>query len=394
MRQAILFLLMIVTFIWSGCGSTKSVPANDKLYTGAGVTLSGVSSSREKKALKEDLNGLTRPKPNSKFLGMRLKLGIYNMFYKAKPKSLWAKIRDKYGQPPVLLSQVDLEKNAQNLQTYLVNKGYFNATVSADTITRKKTARAEYKAPAGERYTIHSIVFPTDSSVLGQTIKESMDNSLLSAGKGFDLDIIKGERSRIDAYLKERGFYFFNPEYILVKTDSTVGDHLTDMYITIKPGTPVEAKQTYSINDVYIYTNYSLNTAQLDTAKSNAELYKGYYIIQRRKRYKPKLLAESMQFDRGDIYNRKQHNLTLNRLINLDVFKFVKNRFELPQTDSLFLNSYYYLTPQQQKSLRAEFTYTTRSNSLNGSDVTFSWTHRNLFRHGSNIKLSAYIGSA
>ena len=104
-------------------------------------------------------------------------------------------------------------------------------------------------------------------------------------------------------------------------------------------------------------------------------------------------LAESMQFDKGDIYNRKQHNLTLNRLINLDVFKFVKNRFELPHADSLNLNAYYYLTPQQQKSLRAEFTYVTRSNSLNGSDITLSWTHRNLFRNGSHIKLSAYVGS-
>jgi outer membrane protein assembly factor BamA len=220
-----------------------------------------------------------------------------------------------------------------------------------------------------------------------------MDNSLLERGKGFDLDVIKGERTRIDAYLKERGFYFFNPDYILVRTDSTVGDHHTNLYLTIKPGTPLEAQQTYSINDVYIYTNYSLNTAHFDTSKNNAELYKGYYIIQSRKLYKPQLLAESMQFDRGDIYNRKQHNLTLNRLINLDVFKFVKNRFELPQTDSSFLNAYYYLTPQQQKSLRAEFTYTTRSNSLNGSDVTFSWTHRNLFRNGSHVKLSAYIGT-
>ena len=95
----------------------------------------------------------------------------------------------------------------------------------------------------------------------------------------------------------------------------------------------------------------------------------------------------------GDIYNRKQHNLTLNRLINLDVFKFVKNRFELPQADSLNLNAFYYLTPQQQKSLRAEFTYVTRSNSLNGSDITLSWTHRNLFRNGSHVKLSAYVGS-
>jgi len=393
MRQALFFLCMISALAWSGCGSTKSVPANDKLYTGATVTLKGVANTREKRALKEDLDGLTRPKPNSKFLGMRLKLGIYNMFYKAKPKSLWGKIRDKYGQPPVLLSQVDLDKNAQNLQTYLFNKGYFVATVTSDTIIRKKTARAEYQAPAGERYTIDSINFPSDTSILSRTIRESMDKSLLVKGKGFDLDVIKGERTRIDAYLKERGFYFFNPEYMLVRTDSTVGDHHTNLYIAIKPGTPLEAQQTYSINDVYIYTNYSLNTAHLDTLKKNAEFYKGYYIIQRRKLYKPKLLAESMQFDQGDIYNRKQHNLTLNRLINLDVFKFVKNRFELPQSDSSFLDAYYYLTPQQQKSLRAEFTYTTRSNSLNGSDVTFSWTHRNLFRNGSHVKLSAYIGT-
>jgi len=392
MRKAVFFLLMVSAIIWSGCSSTKSVPANDKLYTGATISLNNVSNTREKKALKEGLDGLARPRPNSKFLGMRLKLGIYNFFYKSKPKSFFGKIRDKYGQPPVLLSQVDLEKNSQNLQTYLFNKGYFRATVTGDTIVKRKTAKAEYKAPAGERYKIDSINFPGDSSVLSKAIQQSVDKSLLKKGKGFDLDVIKGERSRIDAYLKERGFYFFNPEYILVKTDSSTGDHRANMYITVKPGTPVEARRTYTIDKVYIYTNYSLNTAQFDTTKDDAELYKGYYIIQNRKRYKPKLLAESMQFESGDIYNRKQHNLTLNRLINLDVFKFVKNRFE-PQADSLNLDAYYYLTPHQQKSLRAEFTYVTRSNSLNGSDITVSWTHRNLFRNGSHIKLSAYIGS-
>ena len=65
------------------------------------------------------------------------------MFYKSKPKSFWGKIRDKYGEPPVLLSQVDPQKNAQNLQNHLFNKGYFRATVTGDTVTRK-TAKAEY----------------------------------------------------------------------------------------------------------------------------------------------------------------------------------------------------------------------------------------------------------
>ena len=162
---------------------------------------------------------------------------------------------------------------------------------------------------------------------------------------------------RIDALLKERGFYFFSPEYLLIKTDSTIGNHLVNMYMTVKPGAPGETQQIYHINNVYIYANYSLTTANLDTLKANAELYKGYYIMQSRKRYKPKLFAESMQFGRGDIYNRTEHNLTLSRLINLDVFKFVKNRFELCTQDSFNLNAYYYLTPKQPKSLRAEFTY-------------------------------------
>ena len=117
MRQTVFVILIMGTLLWSGCSSTKSVPANDKLYTGATVTLKNVANNREKRALKEDLDGLTRPRPNGKFLGLRLKLNIYNLFYRSKPKSFFGKIRDKYGQPPVLLSQVDVQKNAQNLQT-------------------------------------------------------------------------------------------------------------------------------------------------------------------------------------------------------------------------------------------------------------------------------------
>ncbi|HEV8285950.1 MAG TPA: BamA/TamA family outer membrane protein [Chitinophagaceae bacterium] len=393
MRQAFLFLLLAYSLIWLGCGSTKSVPANDKLYTGATVTVSGASTVRERKTLRSDLKALTRPKPNSKLLGIRFKLGIYNLFYKSKPKSLFGRLRDKMGEPPVLASQLDLEKNIQLLQNHLENKGYFRAKVTGDTIARRKMVKARYKAEAEEQYKINSIQFPTDSSALSLTIQQSAKNSLLKIGKAFDLDVIKAERSRIDAYLKERGYYFFSPEYLLIRTDSTIGNHLVDMYIVVKQGTPTETQEVYHINDIYVYGNYSLNTAMQDTTRANAELYKDYYIVQKQKRYKPRLFAEAMQFKKGDVYNRQQHNFTLNRLINLDLFKFVKNRFEPAKVDSPKLNVYYYLTPLPSKSLRVEITEVSRSNNLNGSDITFSWLHRNLFRNGSHLKLSAYVGS-
>jgi outer membrane protein insertion porin family len=264
MRQAFLFLLIALTLLWSACTSTKHVPKNDKLYIGAAVTISGTKNVRERKTLRNDLQALTRPKPNSKFLGIRFKLGLYNFFYKAK------KLRDKLGEPPVLASQLDLQKNIQILQNHLENKGYFRANVTGDTIVRSKTIRARYKAEAGEQYKINSIHFPADSSDLSLAIQQSADNTLLGKGKPFDLDVIKGERLRIDAFLKERGFYFFSPEYLLIKTDSTIGNHLVDLYVAVKPGTPADAMQPYRINDVYVYTNYSLNTANEDTSKAHA----------------------------------------------------------------------------------------------------------------------------
>jgi len=387
------FCSLAACLLWAGCSPTKHLPPNEKLYTGASVTVSGASSARQKKTLQSDLKGLTRPKPNSKVLGIPLKLSIYNMFRNKKAKSFFGKLRDKFGEPPVLLSQVDLENNNKILQNYLENKGYFRAKVTGDTVVKGKSASARYKADAGTQYTINSVNFPSDSSILSRTISASAPESFFKKDGPFDLDVIKAERTRIDGYLKERGFYFFGPDYLLIKTDSTIGSSKVNLYVTVKTSTPENAMQVYRINNVYIYSGYSLNTARMDTLMANAKLYKGYYIIDPRNRYKPYLFEETMQFSPGEVYNRTEHNLTLNRLINLNLFKFVKNRFEIAKVDSPKLDAYYYLTPMPSKSLRAEVTAISRSNNLNGTQLNLSFLNRNLFRSGAQMSLSAYIGS-
>ena len=396
MKGVKVHIIILVTgyFLISACSSTKHLPEGDKLYTGARVSVTGTSTVREKKVLEEDLGGLTRPRPNSKFLGLRIKLSIYNLFRNKKEDSFFGRIREKNGEPPVLLSQLDLEQNVKVLQSHLENKGYFRAKVKGDTIVRRKKARAEYEAEAGPQYKIAAVQFPEDSSILTTTIRQSIDKTLLKPGAPFDLDVIKAERERIDAFLKERGFYFFSPEFILLKTDTTLSNHLVNMYVTIKPDIPDEAKQVYHIKNVKIYTGYSLNMERIDSSMTYAENHNGYSIIDRRKRFKPSLFSETMVFNPGDVYNRTDHNLTLNRLINLDLFKFVKNRFEInTETDSAYLDAFYYLTPLPRKSLRAELTTITRSNNLNGSLISVTWKDRNVFRGGEHLSISAYTGS-
>ncbi len=384
-KKNILFFASIL--LLASCNITKKVPEGDALYTGASVKVDGPGlSKKKKKSIASDLNALTRPNPNKKLLGVRFKLFFYNL----------GLFKNKLGEPPVLLSDLKLEFNEKVLQSNLQNQGYFHATVKGDTIVKKRMAKAIYTVITGDQYIINEVQFPTDSTVLNKNISESAPKTFLKKGDPFDLNLIKGERERIEAYLKERGFYFFDPDNITVKTDSTIGNHQVNMYLRVKPNTPAQGKEIYRINDVFIYPNYRLTSTSTatDTLKEKAEYYKGYYVVSgRRQLYKPRLFEQAMQFDPGDIYNRTDQGQTISRLVNLNLFKFVKNRFEVvPGIDTPKLNVYYYLTPFPKKSIRAEVNANTKSNNLTGSSLTLGWRNRNTFKGGELFSIDATGG--
>lgn len=265
--------------------------------------------------------------------------------------------------------------------------------MEGDSIQRNKKVKAAYAVQTGNRYTINKITFDEDSAVLQKKIHASSAKTLLKPGAYFDLAMIEAERERIDANLKENGFYYFDPDYLIIRADSTIGNNTVDLDVKIKPGTPQRARQVYTINDVYIFPGYRLNAQKADTLRSDAEYYKGYYVVDKRKTYKPQMFAQSMQFNPGDVYNRKDHNQSISRLVNLGVFKFVKNRFEpVEHSDSAQLNTYYYLTSLPKKSLRADINANTKSNNLTGSGITIGWRNRNTFRGGELLSINATAG--
>ncbi|MDB5245692.1 MAG: hypothetical protein JWQ40_86 [Segetibacter sp.] len=382
--------IISLVLLSSGCSITKNVPDNDALYTGHKLEIrNSTASNSYNKVLKSDLLGLLRPKPNSSILGIKFKLGIYNMA--GKKNNFINKFLRKTGEPPVLLSQLNLTRNIQVLTNTLENKGFFHAKVTGDTTIKNKKASSSYVADAGTQYKINEVTFPDDSSAISQTIRGISDKTILKKGEPFILDVVKGERLRIDVALKEKGFYYFNPDDLIVLVDSTIGNTLTNLHVRFKPEIPMPNKQAYRINNVFVYSNYNLNTAARDTVKTDSILHAGYYVIDRRKTFKPQVFERMLRFKPGDLYNRTDHNLSLNRLINLGTFKFVKNRFEqIP--DSFKLNSYYYLTPLPKKSLSAEIGGLTKSNNVTGSEITLRWRNRNTFRGAELLTINAYGG--
>ena len=392
-----IFLFIIIVGFFASCKTTKLVPKGDALYTGATIKVEDSTiSKKEKKGLIEKTENLPRPVPNSKFLGVPFKLILYNLGGDTSRHNFISKFFRKIGQPPVLLSSVNLDYNSKLLVNFLQNIGYFQAEATGDTVVKKRKGHAFYTISPGLVYTIKKVTFETDSSSLGSAIQETKSNTFLHENDPFNLEIIKGERIRIDAILKENGYYFFSPDLLILEADSSINNHKVNMYLKVKENTPPEAKKPYIIDNVYIYPNFRLNANRADTTSNEKYLYDGYYIVDPRHKFTPKMFPRIMRFDSGDVYNRTDHNLTLSRLINLGVFKFVKNRFELSPNsagDTGRLNTYYYLTPLPKKTLRAEISGNTKSNNYLGSLITLTFANRNTFRGAELLEVHANGGS-
>ena len=396
-RQVLFFGTLGFAF---SCSNTKYLKEGEMLYTGAEVKIENDSlSKKSKKALKSELEDNLTPKPNSSFLGLRPKLFFYNIAKEPKKEkgfNYWLKY--KIGEKPVLLSDVDREFNKDIIVNYSENKGYFNAKASYDTVSKNKKAQVIYTLRPGNQYLINKVKFQNDSIPVTEEIVKVSDKTLLKEGNPFDLGVIKSERERIDNQLKQKGFYYFHPYNLIIQADSTVTkNHKVELNVKLKENTPDLAKQQFTIDKVIVFPNYNIRDVKdgkynipMDSDSLAKYAHDDIYVIDPEQKFKPKIFDRALYFKKGDLYNRADHNLTLNRLINLGVFKFVKNEFVISDSLNHKFDTYYLLTPRQIQSLRLEALGRTNSANYAGSELNLNWTHRNLFRGAEQFKASVY----
>ncbi|MDB5007510.1 MAG: BamA/TamA family outer membrane protein [Mucilaginibacter sp.] len=386
------YIFIVITVFVSACSTTKYLAPGQKLYTGAQVKITDKNTTKnESKAITGEMAGLLRPKPNSSILGLRVKLYIYEKTKTNKKKGLRHYINTHLGEPPVLISTVDLNKNSVILQNRLQNEGYFLAQASGDTVGKNKTAKAIYSIQTGPAYHYRKIVFPTEKDDLDTAITGTSAQTLLKAGDKFNLDIIKNERIRIDAVLKQEGYFYYAPEDLIMKYDSTVAGHQIDMFVKVKDATPDQARWIYKIRNIYVYPNYSLKDTALK--QDSAVKYRWYNVIDPQNTIRPFTFKNSVLLHPGDVYNRTEHNNSLNRFMELGPFKFVKNRFEDVTPDSALMDVYYFLTPQKRKSLQVELLARQTSANYNGSQINLSFRNRNTFNGAELFTLTLFTST-
>jgi outer membrane protein insertion porin family len=383
--------LILLSGLLTACSNVRYLPEGQKLYTGAHIDIKDKNiNNKDQKGIKTELYTLIRPQPNAKILGLRVKLWLYNIS-KGK-KNFLSRFINKRGEPPVLFSAVDIDQNSKVLQNKLQNESYFQAQARGDSVVKGRRVSVNYTVQTGPAYHINQISFPTDTGSLDTAVAGTKNRSLLKVGDKYNLDVIKAERIRIDARLKEEGFYYFSPEDILVQVDSTnAGKNMVNEYVTIKQETNDKAWDIYTIKNIYIYPKYSLRDTS--TKLDSALRYDDYYVIDPQNTIHPYVFRNVMSFHPGEPYNRADHNQALSRFIDLGPYKFVKNRFEdASDPGSPKLNAFYFLTPYRKKSLRFEILGRTTSANYTGTQINLSWRNRNAFK-GAELLTISLLGS-
>jgi outer membrane protein insertion porin family len=383
-------LLLMFLFI-TGCSALKYVPDNELLFTGSEVKLVPRERVRAKKRIKALLDQNVSPKPNTSIFGMRPSLWVY---YQVGPlekkKGLRAFIKNKIGQVPIYMSDVDVKKTTNLIKGDLVNHGFFQAEVKSEVKTRKKTGKIIYTAFVERPYRLRNIEYPkTDTFFVD--IDSIRKESLLKKNQRYNLERLQAEQTRIEQSLEDFGYYYFDDRFLLFEADSTVGKRQIDLKLTLEKGIPEKALRIYRLGNITIFPDYTLSRDSL-ILKADTMHIDGYNYVDKHKNYKPYIITRVINLKKGNIYRRQDRDYTLSHLMSLGSFKFVDIKFTESPRDSFKLNASIFLTPYKKKSIRAEVQATSKSNNFVGPGFSVRYTDRNLFRGSERLELSVNTG--
>ncbi len=380
--------LILISLLLAACSGTKHLPNGEKLYTGAEIKLEN-ADKLNKKLVKAAAEGAVRPSPNKSYFGLRPKLWMYNIAGD-EPKSKLKKWLKKTGEAPVLLSSVKPAVTAEIIDAQLFNMGIFKSFTESKTIEKELTAKVIYTSHVHKPYIVKDLSYDISDDSLSRLILSEKDKTLIKPGDNYNLDALKTERMRIDAFLKNKGYFYFNPDHLLFKADTSNINQDVSFKLTLKDSIPKDALTVYHINNVHINQNYSLNERRLRSAQDTIIVENMVFFgKEERMAIKPKVLVNSIYLHKNDVFSRQNHIITLNRLMSMGNFKLVQVNFaENNDSGPGLLDVNILMTPMPKRTFRAELDLVSKSNNYAGPRMNLSILNRNTFSGAELLNLN------
>lgn len=404
MRIRLLYIAVVIAALslLTGCSSTKYVPDNQYLLDKVVIT------SDDKDFKEADLRDYLHQRPNFKAFGL-IKWQLYLYNWSGKNDKSWVnKQLRRMGEAPVVLDTMLVEQSADELERFLVNKGYIHADVTTriDTLRHKK-AVVTYMLHPNTPYRIRNYqtaisdpvidsiahIPPKKRNWLSNMFKPSNEDyvSLVKEGNPFDRDLLDLERSRVTKLVRREGYYAFNKDHLAYMADSAFNQNAVDLEMYLKPyrrlkedgSVKEEAHRPYYINKVTVVADYDPLKSELENSMSLRDTMKAgdiYVVYANRRFIRPSALARSVYLAPGKQYDESNVEQTYSSFARLRALKNINIRFrEFEENDSLKLDCSILAAPTKLQGFGVELEGIHSAGDL-GFASSVNYQHRNLFR--------------
>lgn len=401
---AVAALLVAAIAIVTGCSTTGKIPDGEQLYTGVKkVDIKNSGSDELPDAMVTEMKEAVNVAPNNPmpFLSpyhrtpFPVGLWVYNNWSDSS-KGLKGWLYNLLVSEPVLISDVKPKIRVKMIKSILDNNGYFDSRVDYSLNTDKKNAKKAsitYTANVGNPYPIDSIIYlGRDDNPLCHFIDSlARKSDYLKRGERFCTDSLATLRTNIANRLRNRGYYYFRPEFLEFEADSTITPGKIALRLALVKNMPRQATIPFKTGnvEVVVLRQRARITGLPDTISApNCQV-----VVMRPARLRKNLIPGCVTFRKGRLFSVRTMDRTQNRLARLGIFSGIEMNV-IPR-DSTFSDSTLdvAITCRFDRPMEAsvEVNATSKSNSYLGPGLNFGLTHRNLF--GGGEQLSVNLGA-
>ena len=318
------FLFFIFYFLFSSCSTTRHVPPGQMLLREVDIDVEGDREYVDS----DELYYFLRQTPNHKVLGFaKLQLATYNLSGRDSTQWFNRWVR-RIGQPPVIYDQQLTDASVRQLHTALVNRGYMDATVTADTVVRPGGRKIDvtYRIATGTPHRIATLDYDIPDTAISAIVLADTAASKIPAGGPLDRNLLDAERTRITEQLRNHGYYAFTKEYISFLADTVAGSR--DVGLTLRMRPPHAATERIDSVDtgrirIASVTFLTDADAPASTPRDTVH-YRDVAVVYGPDHYlRPAVLEEKCYIRPGQPYSARAVDRTYEALSQLGILRFI-----------------------------------------------------------------------
>lgn len=395
---ALLLATVAALLLASSCSTTKKLGENDVLYTGVKHLKYHEDSVKADAGMKDDIFTAINVRPNNPLYSpyyrtpFPIGLMIYNNIDEdATGFKGW--LYRHFAAKPVLIKRVNPQARVDMINTILRNNGYFTSSASYRLHPSKnpKKSKVSYDVNINPPYTIGNVEYMgSKEPVLELVDSLAKVNRYLQTGSRYCLDSLAAVRIDITNFVRNRGYYFFRPEYIQYLADSVRDKGVIHMRLIPSGDIPNNAKMRYFVNDITASVVNDDAVGEPDTVETrNCTLirYEPVYI-------KDKVIPSCIRARKGRVFRVNSIDRTQAALSRLGIFSTVDIQVNpldsiTPEGDGL-LDLAIYCQLDKPWEVTFEMHGSSKSNSFIGPGIEVGASHKNAFGAAEKFSVDIY----